>query len=133
MQNLKIFFILFCVIFLFSGCLIIPTPEHSGSVITENTINRFQKEKTTRAEVLLLLGDPVERRLEDRYFVYTWQRVAGYLVVGAYTAGGIAEIPRTHYLCIEFTKDNRIKRLIHLRGISKDNARKRLEQWMVEQ
>lgn len=123
---------LVCVIILFAGCLIIPTPEHGGSVITEDTINRFQKEKTTRAEVLLLLGDPVERRLEDRYFVYIWQRVAGYWFVGAYTTGVGGEIPRTHYLCIEFTKDNRIKRFTHLRGISKDNARKQLEQWMAE-
>ena len=69
-----------------SGCIIIPTPSHGGvGVITEETIESFEPGKTTRADILLRLGDPAERLEEDRFFVYQWKRIHGYFFAGGAT------------------------------------------------
>src|SRR4029077_11967138 len=71
-----------------SGCIIIPTPSHGGvGVITQETIESFEPGKTTRADILLRLGDPAERLKEDRFFVYQWKRIHGYFVAGGGYSG----------------------------------------------
>jgi len=92
------------------GCILIPTPTVSGySVITDKTIESFEPGKTTRADVLLKLGEPGERLEDDRVFVYHWEQVAGF---------GIAPTSLTndHYLALEFGPDNRLKRVKEFSG-----------------
>jgi outer membrane protein assembly factor BamE (lipoprotein component of BamABCDE complex) len=118
-------------LFIFCGCLIIPTPEHGGPYIAEEMLLSLETGKTQRADVLLLIGAPSERMQNDRFFVYVWERVAGYWFVGAYYSGAGGDITRRHYLCLEFSPNGTLKRSVHLEGVWKEDARERLEKWMA--
>ena len=78
-----------------SGCIIIPTPSHGGvGVIAKETIESFEPGKTTRADILLRLGEPAERLEEDRFFVYQWKRIHGYFFAGGMGGGRHGYSPR---------------------------------------
>jgi len=90
-----------------SGCLV-PTPPHGGfGVITSESIEFIQPAKTTRADVLLRLGNP-NHRSDEQFFVYRWTRVHGFVSVG-FAGGG--DIQKEHFLAIEFAPENHVKRL----------------------
>ena len=118
-----------------SGCIIlpVPTPAHSGvGVITEEAVKSLKPEETTRAEVLLLFGAPANRYEEDRFFVYTFERTHGYLLVGlAYVGGAVGPMKKVHYLALEFTLTGRLLRQAFFEepwfGSDRDRS---LRQWM---
>ena len=119
-----------------SGCIIlpIPTPPHGGlRLITQETIESFEPGKTTRADILLRLGDPTERLKEDRFFVYQWDRIHGYLVVGVMYWSELGVLPATHFLGIEFTPDNRLKAVTVIHPwLPLSDKRSSLDEWMAE-
>ena len=123
-----------------SGCIIIPLPSYGGvGVITKETIESFEPDKTTRADVLLRLGDPTIRREEDRFFLYQWTRKHGFWAaaiptpIGFIPLGG-GDFPRSHYLGLEFTPDNRVKRVKVLDPwFSLFDQLPRLNKWMAEE
>jgi hypothetical protein len=97
-----------------SGCFLIPTPSVVGySEIANRTIESLAPGRTTRADVLMKLGEPGERLEDDRIFVYHWEQVAGFGMVP--TALG-ATITNDHYLALEFGPDNRLKRVKEFSG-----------------
>jgi len=119
-----------------SGCIIIPTPSHGGvAAITKETIESFEPGKMTRADVLLRLGDPDKRLEGDRYFVYQWTRTHGYFWVTLAYQLGTGPIRYWHYLGLEFTPDNRVKRVkvIDPWWFSTSDQYPRLEEWMAEE
>ena len=92
------------------GCILIPTPSVVGySVITDKTIESLEPGKTTRADVLLKLGEPGERLEDDRIFVYHWEQVAGFGI-------GPTSLTNNHYLSLEFGPDKRLKRVKEFSG-----------------
>jgi len=92
------------------GCILIPTPSVVGySVITDKTIESLEPGKTTRADVLLKLGEPGERLENDRIFVYHWEQVAGFGI-------GPTALTNDHYLALEFGPDKRLKRVKEFSG-----------------
>ncbi len=96
------------------GCILIPTPSVSGySVITNKAIESLEPGKTTRADVLLKLGEPGERLENDRIFVYHWEQVAGFGMVPTALGGSITN---DYYLGLEFGPDNRLKRVKEFSG-----------------
>ena len=115
-----------------SGCMLIPTPSVSGySVITNKSIESLEPGKTTRADVLLKLGEPGERLENDRIFVYHWVHVAGY-GMGPNDAGSIKN---DHYLGLEFGPDSRLKRVKEFSGGWLDplpSPRRNFSQWMSD-
>ena len=97
-----------------SGCILIPTPSVVGySVITNKSIESLEPGKTTRADVLLKLGEPGERLEDDRIFVYHWEQVTGFGMVPTALGGTITN---DHYLGLEFRPDNRLKRVKEFSG-----------------
>ncbi len=64
--------IIFLTAIVANGCIpvLIPTPSYGVRVITEETVESLRPGQSTRADVLHLLGDPVERIEEDQFFVY---------------------------------------------------------------
>jgi len=98
----------------FGGCALLPTPTVVGySEIPSKTIESFEPGKTTRAEVLLKLGEPGERSENDRVFVYHWQQVAGFSMVPTSLGGTVTN---DHYLGFEFGPNNRLKRVKEFSG-----------------
>ena len=96
-----------------SGCFLIPTPSVVGySVITDKSIESLEPGKTTRADVLLKLGEPGERLEGDRIFVYHWVHVTGFGVMPT----DMGTITHDHYLGLEFGPDNRLKRVKEFSG-----------------
>lgn len=92
------------------GCILIPTPSVSGySVITDKTIESLEPGKTTRADVLLKLGEPGERLENDRIFVYHWEQIAGFGIVPN-------ALTNDHYLALEFGPDKLLKRVEEFSG-----------------
>jgi outer membrane protein assembly factor BamE (lipoprotein component of BamABCDE complex) len=96
-----------------SACMVIPTPEHrlGGRVPCDDEKTAFiVKEKTSKEEVLLKLGEPDLVLSKERVFVYRWEMVAAYFIVGGYGAGAMGPIQRPHFLIIEFNDKNIISR-----------------------
>jgi len=123
-----------------NGCISVylPEPAHGGErVITEETVEPLKPGQSTRADVLHLLGDPTgERREEDRFFVYYWRVTVGqweYLPVTPLSFP-IWEPYRPEFerrgLIIEFTPDNRVRRL---KFIKYDEWFDTIERWKKDE
>ena len=86
-----------------TGCIALPLPDHrllSGKgAVPEETIEAMRADHATRADVLLRLGEPSERRENDRVFVYGWQTCWGYMLM--FGAGGVA-LRKEKYAAIRF-------------------------------
>jgi outer membrane protein assembly factor BamE (lipoprotein component of BamABCDE complex) len=96
-----------------SACMVIPTPEHriAGRVPCDDEKTMFiVKETTSKEEVLLKLGEPDLVMNQERIFVYRWEMVAAYFVVGGYGSGAIGPIQRPHFLIIEFNDKSVVSR-----------------------
>ena len=93
---------------LLAGC-VFPLPEHggTGAAIPIEAVNKLIPGTTSRAEVLLALGEPSQRISEDRAFVYRWSRIVGFWGAGIGAAGDI-EMPRR--LCLEFDSNGILTR-----------------------
>jgi outer membrane protein assembly factor BamE (lipoprotein component of BamABCDE complex) len=127
--------------FLVVGCLVvpIPTPRHGESVITPETLAGFEEGRTTRMDVLLTLGDPLERYAEDRFFVYAWNETHGYLLWGVGGqgggAGGAAPMEDTHRLILDFAPDGVLTRKASLDSSlwkKRSEADAWVQRWMDE-
>jgi hypothetical protein len=115
-----------------NGCVIVPIPSYGGvGVITQETVESLKPEKSTRADVLHLLGDPSERIEDDRFFVYRWEKYGGAVVVILFVDRVFGPFVEVHYLVMEFTTDNRLKRLTFIDG-GRDLLDKLLDQWTKE-
>jgi hypothetical protein len=73
--------LIFFALTVLNGCLIVPTPSHGGAgVITEESVESLKPEKSTRADMLHLLGDPAYGLEQDRFFVYWWKQTVAYFI-----------------------------------------------------
>ncbi len=126
----------FIMILLFnSGCVYVPLPSHDlisqKGVINEELINSIKPGETTREDLLLIVGAPDTQYEQDRYFIYEWEATES--LIGVPGGGKFNVI--THYFCVEFDEDNRIKRFAHFKsGLfkSKYNALIEKKLWMHE-
>ena len=123
-------------LFMTNGCYV-PLPgfdlRDGVGTITKEAIGSLKQGKSTRADVLLLLGNPEETSQQDRFFIYTWEHIEGAFGFGYGYSGAGDYVYKRHFFCIEFDDDSRIKRYTHiksgfLRG-SKD-ATEKLYRWM---
>ena len=62
---------------LLAACIPVPTPGWVRSEIPAATIAAIEPGKTTRADVLLALGDPEDHLAGDMGLVYQWAEVLG--------------------------------------------------------
>lgn len=120
---------------LLHGCLVVPTPPHGSGLITPDTIETLTVGHTSRVDVLLELADPQERHERDRYFVYEWTETKGYLVWGAYYAGGAGAIEAIRCLVLEFDEAGLLGRKATFSVGSEDDARRQttavLDEWAI--
>lgn len=121
------------VIIMIYGCVYIPIPEHGKSIIPDEVMRFLVPGKTTRADVLLRFGDPLQRLEEDRYFLYHWKTIEGYWVFGYGYSGAASPSKDLHYLCLEFTPENLLKRWKHFEGgFLWNHPEKQILEWMKE-
>jgi len=118
-----------------------PTPEHGllaghGEISAEQLAS-LEKGKTTREEILLLLGEPSGSLDEGRILVYHWEVLRGYLIWavpaccqgGAGGAGGVAGIPKDYLLLMEFDDCGRLERYSQLSTHALESISKRIDEW----
>jgi len=104
-------------VLLLAGCLPIPVVPHGlGVVPDKEAFESLRPGVTTRADVLLLLGEPNHRFDDDRFLMYEWTVAYGYVIVGGYTQAYPIPVAAPHYLCLEFGLDSRLVRNEHLIG-----------------
>lgn len=88
------------------GCLILPTPEfNSGNAranINKQTPKQFAPGKTTRAEIILALGEPDAVSPDESKLAYRSEKVCGFWFVGAGYSGAGGTIQKDRYLVAEF-------------------------------
>jgi hypothetical protein len=88
-----------------SGCIIFPVPRFDTAEtrdnISEQVISRFEPEKTTRREVMLVLGEPDAVSIDERKLIYSTQQVVAYAVF-PYVGGGVSPIPDIDFFVAEF-------------------------------
>lgn len=102
---------------LLSGCLPVPTLPHALSVVPDkDACEALVIGEATRADVLLLMGDPHYRLDDDRFFMYKWTVSYGYVIVGGYMQACPIPVTAPHYYCLEFGPDSRLVRREHLIG-----------------
>jgi len=96
------------------GCIPIPTATHTPKELnTRGEIDAKALEfmrvgSTSREEVLLKLGEPDAVRKDERYFLYRWVTVHGY--IAAYGGGGEYIGKKRYDLLIEFDDKGVVKR-----------------------
>jgi outer membrane protein assembly factor BamE (lipoprotein component of BamABCDE complex) len=96
-------------------------------VITSESVEFLESGKTKRSEVLLTFGHP-NQLADDRYFVYRWKRTHAW--VGTYGGGG--DIRRDHYLAMEFSSENRLKRFKLIEPWLFQNPDTQLKEWIAQ-
>jgi hypothetical protein len=94
------------------SCLILPTPPlHSGDArenVDASAAAGFQVGKTTRAEVILTLGEPDTVTADERKLAYRTEKVRALLFIGGYGAAAGAPITKDDYLVFEFDARGRL-------------------------
>jgi outer membrane protein assembly factor BamE (lipoprotein component of BamABCDE complex) len=121
-----------------TGCLYIPLPEHAAtgarstgsSKVTPEIVSSLQPGRSTRTDVLLLLGKPEERHEADRFLIYRWSAVTGMVAVGVPGGGGATDVVTDYAYCLEFSEDGVLKRHERLGGRLKGEMSSQLLHWM---
>ena len=89
-----------------SGCLVIPTPEYNTGKaranINRQTPKQLEPRKTTRAQVVMALGEPDAVSPGESRLAYRSEKVCGLWFVGAYGSGAGGTITKDRYLVVEF-------------------------------
>jgi hypothetical protein len=109
---------------LVAGCLPVPITPMMFGEITQESLQALQPMSSTRADVLLALGDPTVRGqadFEDSYFIYDWGRFHGgvVLVLVGYNAilpaGGVGS-GSCRSVAIQFTESGHVARIGRFSG-----------------
>ena len=120
---------------LIAGCYM-PMPEslppyaaRMGKV-NQTTVQQLQTGKSTRVDVLLLLGAPSRILEDDRFFIYDWSASTG--VVALPFLGAAGGIVTDFAYCLEFTRGGILKRQQLIGGRSnmfKGSTEQQVEEW----
>jgi len=94
-----------------AGCIIVPVPTdrhtpksgHTRGEIEERSLELLQTGSTMREDVLWEFGEPDALTEDERYFLYRWLTVAGYLVMVGYSEDDVAGMgAKRHDMVLEF-------------------------------
>ena len=100
-----------------AGCLPIPTVPHGLDVVPDKeAFASLCSGAATRADVLLLMGEPKHRLDDDRFLMYEWDVAYGYVLIGGGYSGAIIPVMAPHYFCLEFGPGSQLVRCEHLVG-----------------
>jgi hypothetical protein len=114
--------------------MVVPVPPDLKSfrrVIPKEAMKSLKQGISSREDLLLLLGSPDQRREQDRYFIYEWAFSLAFVAVGVPYAADGDVVNQYNFFCVEFDKDNRIKRHAHIKGDG-IKAQYEVDEWMSE-
>lgn len=99
-----------------AGCIIIPTPGlDSGETrtnIDKHTPEQFTPGRTTRAEVMLALGEPDAVSPDERKLAYRREKIAAiWIAGGGYGGGGGGSFDTDRYVVAEFDAAGRLMKI----------------------
>lgn len=92
------------------GCLLpVPVPtsavhQRPTVVLSNESFNALRPGETTRADVLLSLGEPSSRINGDQFLLYEWAGDYGFVFIGPF--GKDAFLTARNYLCLEFGENS---------------------------
>ena len=93
-------------LFLCVGCLYIPMFDQvtagSRGEIEEGNLEFLEVDYTTRAEVVLILGEPEYAAGGDKFFIYSWERDYGEMTIWLI---GPVPVTKEVFLLIEFDEE----------------------------
>ena len=108
----RVWFMALCLLGM-TGC-VIPTPGLDSGAARRNirgqTPGQFQPGRTTRAEVMLALGEPDAVSPDERTLAYRSEKIAAIFLVGAGYTGGGGSIKKDEYLVLVFDAHGRLQK-----------------------
>lgn len=113
---------------LLAGCAPVPTVPHGIGVVYDNdSFESLRLGESTRADVLMILGEPKYRLEDDRFFMYEWSVAYGYILT-MITVLPFIPIGIPHYQCLEFRPDSCLVRREEFIGSQDKALRKCMKQ-----
>jgi len=98
-----------------SGCIVIPTPEfNSGQArgnITKETPAQFEVGKTTRAELVLALGEPDAVSPDEHIWAYRSEKIRAIVCFAGYTTAACGPITKDLYLLLQFNEQGVLQKI----------------------
>ena len=115
------------------GCVVIPV-GHQPEVgfVDEKRVAELRASGFSRADVLLRLGEPDRRYLEDRVLGYLWTETIAWVFVGGPGAVGGTDVWETRILLVEFDADGRLRRAEVLDAIQGKTLEQRIRDWLAQ-
>jgi hypothetical protein len=92
------------------GC-VLPLGAESLNEVSERSITEIRPDVSTRADVLLRLGNPTRREEQDAYFLYEWERLHGGAVLGFPLPFAMTYSESCHQLVIRFAPNGYVSRV----------------------
>lgn len=115
-----------------ASCILpVPLPNIPSRAFSDETLKSVHL-GTTRADVLMTLGNPDRRTEGDRYFGYWWTVGEFATILAVPSIGGVTEVySRPHMLMLEFDPDGRVKRMQKLSKESFPLLDREVDEWMA--
>lgn len=113
-----------------AGCVIPGARTPSAGYVEGAMIASVKASSMDRAEILMTLGNPNDRLLDDRVFGYRWSELLVVVLVPAgYQVGGFG-IDDKRVLMIEFAADGRCRRADVLHAMTQGALERAIKRWL---
>ncbi len=109
----------FTFLVLLTGCVV---PVFQEAPFKDDVIEPLKVGKSTRADVLMALGEPRFVSVDERYFAYTAGQLHAVLIVGGAYSAHAVPIATTHFLVVEFAPNGTISKLDSVTGSLKGHC-----------
>lgn len=115
-----------------TGCVVLP----GFGVLAEGPVRletqaRLQPGTSTRADVLMLLGDPEVRHPDDCGWEYRWKEHVAHVLVGGTYSGASLPVDRTRVLVLAFDGTGRLARFTVIGGVMPKSRDQRVTDWFA--
>jgi len=126
--------LLAAIVLLLQGCIVIPLDHvQSDGFVEADATSALRAGEATRADVLLRLGEPDRRYLDDRVLGYRWTEtlaVVGLLAPPGHGAG--LSVSEYRVLLIEFDDAGRLRRAEVLHAMGEKRFEERIREWLAQ-
>lgn len=128
-----VFTIVAALLALMQAACVVPMGHSPGDGhVPAQIIRSMQTLQSTRSEILMSLGAPDRRLLDDRVFGYVWsEAVVTFLIPAGYQFGAFT-VNERRLLLIEFTPQGRTIRAGVVGGMTANQLESAVKAWLAE-